>query len=220
VKNWMLFDFDGTIANSIDQLYKLVNGLAPRYGYTPITPEKFAAMRDFPLSRACKALKVPLYKLGQAITVILSEYLKIVPDLEPCAGVVPMLQELKAMEISLALISSNHSENVRAFLDHHRIDCFDWVEGTGGILHKHDSIRRQIRKHGLDKEKVVYVGDESRDIKAARKSRVQVISVTWGLHSEAHLRGFKPDWLVSDPAEIVAIAKQLFRIAEPSGPLE
>ncbi len=206
---WLLFDFDGTVANSIEKLRELINDLAPRYGYGQLTPERFAAMRDLPLTRAVRSFKMPLYKLGSAITIILNEYRKIIPELEPCAGIVPVLNELKAMGISLALISSNHTENLHAFLERHGIKCFDWIEGTNGILKKHHNIRTQIRKHNLDKELVVYVGDEVRDIKSARKSGVRIISVAWGLHSEAHLRNHRPDYLVRTPSEIIPIVKDL-----------
>ncbi len=209
MKPWLIFDFDGTVANSIDKLRQLINDLAPRYGFSAITAEKFSAMRDLPLTRAVRVLRLPLYKLSGAIALVLNEYRRIIPDLEPCPGVIPMLRELKAAGCALALISSNRTDNLQAWLRHHCIDCFDWVEGTNGILKKHVNIRGQIRRHALDSEAVIYVGDEVRDIKAARKSRVRVISVTWGLHSAGHLSGSAPDWLVRDPREIVSIAQGL-----------
>lgn len=212
---YLLFDFDGTIANSIDKLFVLINGLAPRYGYQPISPEEFEMVRNLPLRQAFRLLKLPLYKLGRAIPIVLSEYRKIVPDLEPCEGVVPMLESLKESGIPMSLISSNHTEYVQSFLDRHGIACFDWVEGTGGILQKHDKINRQIKKHRLNKAQVVYIGDETRDIKAARISKVRVISVSWGFHSAKHLQGYKPDYLVHKPEEIVQIARNL--LDRPSG---
>lgn len=208
MKHWMIFDFDGTVADSIDKLYELINGMAPRYGYEPVSREMFDQLRDLPLAKACRKLKVPLYKLAKVIPVILDEYRRIVPDLEPCPGIVPTLKQLNDMSISLGLISSNNTDNVGSFFAHHGINCFKWIEGTGGLLHKHNSIKRQIAKHGLKNEKVMYVGDEVRDIKAARKSGVQVISVTWGLHSAVNLRNHTPDHLVGEPEEIITIAEK------------
>lgn len=208
MKHWMIFDFDGTVADSIDKLYELINGMAPRFGYKPVSPEKFSQLRDLPLAKACRILRVPFYKLGKAIPVILAEYGRIIPDLEPCPGIVPTLKNLVHMGISLGLISSNNTDNVRSFLEHNDIHCFSWVEGTGGLLHKHNSIKRQIARHGLKNEKVMYVGDEVRDIKAARKSGVQVISVTWGLHSAVNLRNHAPDHMVGEPEEIITIAEK------------
>lgn len=209
MKPWLIFDFDGTVANSIEKIRDLINELAPRYGFAQISPEKFAAMRDLPLTRAVRVTHLPFYKLGSAIAVILSEYRKIIPDLEPCAGIVPVLNEINGMGVSLALMSSNRTDNLEAWLKHNNIGCFDWVEGTGGILKKHDNILSQIRKHRMDADKVLYVGDEARDIKAARKSKVRIVSVAWGLHSAGHLQSLKPDFLVHEPQELIAIARDL-----------
>lgn len=209
MKPWLIFDFDGTVVDSVNKIRQLINRLAQRYHFDPITPERFQLLRDLPFTKAARLQKVPLWKLGRMALVVLDEYRQIIPDLEPCAGILPTLAELKALGISLALISSNHTQNLRAWLEHHQLDCFDWVEGTSGILRKHDNIKGQIHRHGLDNDDVIYVGDEARDIKAARKSGIRIISVCWGLHSEAYLQSLKPDHLVREPAEIALLAKQL-----------
>lgn len=209
MKPTLICDFDGTVADSIAKILELVNQLAPRYGYRTISSELFEQVRDLPLPKACRAVKFPLYKLGQAIAVVLHEYHKMIPDLEPCPGVVPVLQKLKEQGYSLALISSNHTENLQAWLRHHQISCFDWVEGTSGILHKHRSIKARIRTHNLDRERVVYLGDEVRDIKAAHHNRVKIVSVGWGLHSEQNLREHNPDRVVTRPEELLKIIPQL-----------
>ncbi len=205
MKPTLICDFDGTVADSITKILELINLLAPRFGYQTINPELFEQIRDLPLAKGCKALNFPLYKIGKAISRVLHEYRRIVPDLEPCPGVIPVLQKLKDEGYSLALISSNHTENLQAWLEHHQVHCFDWFEGTNGILLKHKSIRAQIRKHRLERNRTLYLGDEVRDIKAARHNRLKVVSVTWGLHSEQNLRGHSPDWLVNRPEELLDI---------------
>lgn len=209
MKPTLICDFDGTVADSIAKILELVNQLAPRHGYRTISPDLFEKVRDLPLAKACRAVKFPLYKLGQAIAVVLREYHRMIPDLEPCPGVIPVLQKLKEQGYSLALISSNHTENLQAWLRHHQISCFDWVEGTSGILHKHRSIKARIRTHNLDRERVVYLGDEVRDIKAAHHNRVKIVSVGWGLHSEQNLREHNPDRVVTQPEELLKIIPQL-----------
>jgi phosphoglycolate phosphatase len=209
VKPCLLFDFDGTIANSIDELYILINDLAPRYGYPQVTPEQFALLRNLPLKQACKIMHLPILRIGHAIHVVLNEYRRIVPYLEPCAGIVSMLTNLKSAGIRMAMISSNHTENVNAFLRNHQLSCFEWVEGTSGIMQKHKHISHQLTKHGLDKDSVFYIGDEARDIKAARKCQIKNISVTWGLHSAENLLSCNPDHLVNNPQEIVEIVSSM-----------
>ncbi|MDP2172950.1 MAG: HAD-IA family hydrolase [Candidatus Cloacimonadaceae bacterium] len=202
-KPFLLFDFDGTIADSVHPMYELFNQLAPKYGIKPISQQDFSIIRSMSIPKAFKHLGIPFYKLARAIPVALREYRKIINDLEPCAGIIPMLNKLQAAGIPMALLSSNSIENVHLFLDKHDIQSFDWVEGTGGILKKHTKIKHQIRKHKLDRSRVIYVGDESRDIVAAQKCGIRIISVSWGFHTAEHLCSFDPDFLVNRAEEIV-----------------
>lgn len=205
-KPFLLFDFDGTIADSIHPMYELLNQLAPKYDIKPVSPEDFDIIRNMSLPKAFKHIGFPVYKLPRAIPVVLSEYHKIISKLEPCEGIVSLLRDLKAAGIPMALLSSNSFENVHLFLRRHDIQCFEWVEGTGGILKKHSRINHQIKKHKLDRDRVIYIGDESRDIVAAKKCGIKVIAVSWGFHTAEHLCAFDPDYLVKDANEILGLA--------------
>ena len=52
---------------------------------------------------------------------------------------------------------------------------------------------------------MIYVGDETRDITAAQKSRVQVVAVAWGFNSPQILTQFNPDHLIHHPLELLDI---------------
>ena len=211
MKLWLLFDFDGTIADSIEELFNLINGMAPRFGFQPISWERFETLRDLPLNQATRELHVPFYKLGAAIPVVLKELHKFIPRLKTYPGIKEMLDKLRGMGVNLALISSNSKENLEAFLKHNSLNHFSWVEGTGGILFKHVQIARLIKKHALTRAKVIYVGDEVRDINAARKCGIQVICVNWGLHSAKHLRANAPDYQVDTPEQVVEIVLDILK---------
>ena len=211
MKLWLLFDFDGTIADSIEELFNLINGMAPRFGYQPITRERFETLRDLPLNKACSELQVPFYKLGTAIPVLLKELHQFIPRLRTYPGINEMLDKLREIGVNLALISSNSKENLDAFLKHNSLNHFSWVEGTGGVLFKHAQIARLIKKHALSSAKVIYVGDEVRDITAARKCGIQVISVNWGLHSAKHLAVNTPDYQVDTPDQVSEIVLDILK---------
>lgn len=209
MKPYFLFDFDGTIADSIHPLFELLNKLAPKLGYPTVSIEEFDVLRNLSIGGILRKLQIPFYKVARYIPMLLSEYRHIVHDLEPCVGMPKLLDDLVADGFKYSILSSNSFENVHLFLQKHGISGYDWVEGTGGILNKHARIGHQIRKHKLDKSQVIYVGDESRDIQAARKCRIKVISVTWGFHTAGHLTEHQPDWLVSEPVQILEIASRL-----------
>ncbi|MCB5223654.1 MAG: HAD-IA family hydrolase [Candidatus Cloacimonadaceae bacterium] len=214
MKPTLICDFDGTLADSISAILDIINNLAPRYGFRGLDHEHFEKLRDLPFRKAAREMDFPIWKLGQAITLVLQEYRHIIHSLKPYPGIVSALKELSSGGIGLGLVSSNNTDNLHSFLSHHNIGCFDWVEGTHGILRKHRSIKDQIKKHGLKKENTLYIGDEVRDIKAARRSGIKVISVTWGLHSRQNLQKHKPDWLIDHPEELLDLIPKILPQAQ------
>lgn len=207
MKPFLLFDFDGTLADSIGLGMQIANQLAPQFGIKPLSKEDFDKLRNLSIPKALKTLKIPFYKVPKAISLALLEYRHLVHELHPFPGIHDMLEELRGMDCRMALLSSNTKENVTHFLEQHDLNFFDWVEGTSGILKKHSSIRKQLKKHNLKPENVIYVGDEVRDVIAAHKCGLKIISVSWGFHTVELLSSQNPDYLVETPQQIVQIVR-------------
>jgi phosphoglycolate phosphatase len=207
LKPFLLFDFDGTLADSIGLGMQIVNQLAPQFGIKPLSKDEFEKLRSLSIPKALKTLKIPFYKVPKAISMALLEYRHLIHELHPFEGIHDMLEELRAMDCKMALLSSNTKENVMHFLEQHDLDFFEWVEGTSGILKKHSSIRKQLKKHNLRPENVIYVGDEVRDVIAAHKCGLKIISVSWGFHTVDLLSSKNPDYLVETPEQIVEIVR-------------
>lgn len=202
---YLLFDFDGTIADSIHPLFEMLNKMAPQIGVNPVSWAEFDRLRDMSPRQILRELKIPFFKMPKLIRLVLDEYRDIISHLQPCEGVLELLSELKRQNIPHALLSSNNDYNLIAFLAKYQIDSFAWVEGTEGVLNKSRYLRKQIRKHKLERYDLYYIGDEIRDIKAARHNKSKSIAVSWGLHSHRHLQKCQPDYLVDKPLEIVEI---------------
>ena len=209
MKPFLLFDFDGTIADSLQLGLKIANNLAPQFGYRSFTEEDIEHFRSLTWHKIAGEMQIPFYKIPKIVTKAFKEYKRLISELEPCAGIVEMLYELALKEISMALLSSNTVENVHLFLTNHQIDSFLWIEGTSGILNKAKDIKKRLKKHKISATEVIYIGDEIRDIEAAHNCGLKVIAVTWGFHTVEFLASYKPDYLVNEPKEIVEIVNRL-----------
>lgn len=66
-------------------------------------------------------------------------------------------------------------------------------------------INRFARKHNVKKDRILYVGDELRDIEACKRAGVTVVWVDWGLDLPETVRGANPEYMVSKPEEIYKI---------------
>ena len=90
----------------------------------------------------------------------------------------------------MSILSSNARENIVACLRANGVaGLFETVLGYRRLFGKGDGIRRFLKGRIKPGERAVYVGDEVRDIVAARKAGVEVAAVTWGYnHSQAARR--------------------------------
>ncbi|MGL5794649.1 MAG: HAD hydrolase-like protein, partial [Waterburya sp.] len=60
-----------------------------------------------------------------------------------------------------------------------------------------------IKDNQLNNSDVIYVGDETRDIRSARKSNVGIVAVGWGFNSAEILQEYQPDYLIYQPQELL-----------------
>jgi phosphoglycolate phosphatase len=66
-------------------------------------------------------------------------------------------------------------------------------------------MKKIIKLERLDKDACIYVGDETRDIEAAHRAKLPIVSVTWGFNSKKILVKYKPDFLANQPNDLLKI---------------
>ena len=82
---------------------------------------------------------------------------------------------------------------------------FDFIVSGITLFSKHRSIKKYLKSEKIELEEIVYIGDEIRDINAAKKAKVKVIAVTWGFNSKEVLSEYQPDALVDQPQELIEV---------------
>ncbi|MDD8027901.1 MAG: HAD hydrolase-like protein, partial [Acidobacteriota bacterium] len=85
------------------------------------------------------------------------------------------------------------------------LDVFDFIHSESNFFGKNRALNHLVRTRGLKPDKVIYVGDEARDIEACRRVSITVIAVSWGFQSRDMLLAQRPDYLVDSPDEIRSI---------------
>ena len=205
----IIFDFDGTIADTYQAVVDITNGLSTEFGYEPLDEDSLKLLKDLSSKDIVRHSEISLFKLTFLLRRVRKELGKQIQDLEPISDMPEVLKKLKQHDYTLGIITSNAEENVTAFLQKRNLDrFFDFVYSGATIFGKHRIIRRIIKKYRFDPKEVIYVGDETRDIRSAQKSNVGVIAVTWGFNSDKILSEYNPDFLVEKPSNILnAIAE-------------
>jgi phosphoglycolate phosphatase len=111
---------------------------------------------------------------------------------------------------TVCVITSNEPEPVEAVLRKRGV-LVDHVHAGSSIFGKDRAIRSFLRAEGVEPGEAVYVGDEVRDVEAAHKAGVRVISVTWGFNSKKRLKQAQPDYLVDTPAQLMRAIRSAAR---------
>ncbi len=204
----IIFDFDGTIADSFAAVLKITNQLATEFGYTPARPEDVPRLKNLSSREIVRQSKVSPFKLPFLLRRLRGELNREMDQLQPIAGMKTALLTLKQQGYSLGIVTSNSRENVVAFLKAQGLDTtFDFVGSGLALFGKGRVIQRILRQHRLDPKDVIYVGDETRDIEAARKIGIKVISVSWGYNSSQALAAESPDFLIHQPEELLQVVE-------------
>ncbi len=199
----LLFDFDGTIADSLEHFIKTVGVLSTKYKLRQLSKDEIEKLRAQHPRAIIKLLQIPFYKMPLIIRDMKRIQANEMAEIQPITGLIAVLKELKNRGYSLGIITSNSRQNVELFLRNNGIDIFDFIYGDIGMFGKHKMIQSVIRTRKIDLSRVVYIGDEIRDIEASKKAGVRIASVTWGLNSKAGLIQYNPDYLISKPEELL-----------------
>ncbi len=206
----IIFDFDGTIADTVDALVTIANRLAVEFGYVKITPEELVILKNLTSREIFKYSGIPLFKIPFLLKKVKRELRNQIPELKPIPGIEEALIELKKNGSRLGIITSNSKGNVEEFLKINNLDgLFEFIYTGVTIFGKTTIVNNVLRQKQLKTEEVIYVGDETRDIESSKKAHIKVISVTWGFNSEEALAKENPDYLIHHPRELVELIKNI-----------
>ncbi|HAE42438.1 MAG TPA: hypothetical protein DCG34_05890, partial [Clostridiales bacterium] len=115
-----------------------------------------------------------------------------------------VMLKLQENGITLGILTSNSKKNVNKFIDKHQLNMFSFVENSG-MFGKERVFKQILRRYGINKEEVLYVGDEIRDITATKNIGIDIASVDWGYNTRDGLEDHKPEYLISEPEELLEI---------------
>ena len=203
----ILFDFDGTIADSMDAAMSVANRLSTELGTPVITSEDIERWRQMPLMDVLREANISLWRLPKLLRRVRQELRQEMVRVDPIAGIPEALQELHQAGFQMGILTSNAADNVEAFLhDRHLTEYFAIPCTEVSIFGKRRLLKRYLHRQGLVPADVTYVGDEARDIYAARANGIRAIAVTWGFSSRQPLVDAEPDGLANHPSDLLPLA--------------
>lgn len=205
----IIFDFDGTLADSEELCFELLNEIGGRHRYKRLERGDLSALKMMSYPERLRHLGVPLAHVPFLAMEARRQYRSRVHTLQPFDGVRDALLRLREMGFQLHVLSSNAVSTIREFLVAHDMDLFKTVSCEKNFFGKHIGLRRFVRANKLELSDVVYLADEVRDVEACRKIDLPIISVGWGFDPTSILRRENPGLTVDTPFEAVQMLEAL-----------
>ena len=201
----MIFDFDGTIADTFQSAVAVLNQLADEFGYRRASPEEMAELTSLGLRELVDRVGLSWHRVPALAVRVRQEMSRQMHMIAPCRGVVGALGALRARGVGIGILTSNNRDNVEKFLATQPDLRFDFISAGSGLFSKQRRLKRLLATQHLALQETCYVGDEVRDIEAARALGMRAVAVTWGFSSAQLLAASSPDHLIADPSELFAL---------------
>ena len=201
----VLFDYDGTIIDSVDLAYKIFKSISKEYGLaSPKSVKHFVQFYkiNFYESLLVNGLlhsKIPYFAREFRLPFIEHE-----KEMQVFKGMKGIIEKL-SKKAKIIIITSNFSDVVKSSIKAHRLKGISKVIGADSGFSKFKTIKMIKKKY--PNYKIFYIGDTCGDMIEAKKAGVKRIGVTWGYHTRKELEEAKPDFIVNKSKELLEILR-------------
>lgn len=197
----VLFDFDGTLADSFPWFSRVLNDVAAEMRFRRVEQHEVDSLRALGPRALLRHLDVAWWKIPFIARRMRQRMHAEVSSIRPFDGVPALLQQLDAAGVQLAVVTSNAEANVRAVLGASASLIRHW-ECRTSLFGKAPRFRSVLRTSGVAARNALCVGDEVRDADAARAAGIDFAAVSWGYATREALLAVRPAFVVDGVGEL------------------
>lgn len=180
----------------------MLNGIADEFNFRRVDESEIAEMRRHGPRELLKRLDIPMWKVPGIARYMRKLKAQHIEDIPLFPDSREMLLTLANKNRTLVLVSSDHEENVRRQLGEQTAALFAHFDCGASLFGKAAKFRRAMKRFGTGATETISIGDEIRDIDAARSAGIACGAVTWGYADPSALRSHDPDMMFESFAEI------------------
>ena len=197
----VIFDFDGTLADSFPWVLRTVDEVADRFKFRRLREGELDELRFCDAREVMKRLGVPRWKVPMIARYVRTRMAQDVHQINLFPGAGAVIEQLADAGLSLAVVSANGEPTIRTVLGDHarRITA---ISGGVSLFGKRGKLLRMSRLTGMDPRQAIVIGDELRDLNAAKAARMAFGAVSWGLTRAEALEAGQPAALFRQMSDI------------------
>lgn len=197
-----IFDFDGTIADSVPAALRIIEDLSEEYRLPEVDPALAAELKHKSIKELLHMSGLTWIQIPGFLKKARLRFRHMINDVVPIGGMPEILRSMKDQNLRLGILTSNREDNVRDFLKKHQLEVFEFIESSTSLFGKSRKINKIMKRTGLHSSDLLMIGDEVRDIEACKKTGITSVAVTWGFNSAELLRTSRPDYLIQTSAQL------------------
>jgi len=204
----ILFDYDGVLADTLDDLLRFGQGACDQLGVMhKVTKDDLSRLEVMSFATYGRACEVPEGLVDEFVQICLKRFAGKKSPPAIFKGLSEAVRSLAAQH-TIAVVTTNSTQNVNAFLLEHGLEqCVRAVYGVdmpGTKSQKIATARNRLAGNG-EQEPVFMVGDSLSDVLAAKEANVTSVAVTWGHQGLEQLLRGNPDHVVRSPQELIKV---------------
>jgi len=202
-KSLLIFDFDGTIADTLIVAMDILNEIGKEYDIPQIDKTQFVTLKQKSVPELMEMAGLSWFQLPRFVKKARAQFREHLDRVHPIADMPETLRALQQAGYRMGILTSNTKEGVTHFLGEHNLQFFDFIHAPRSLFGKGKMIRKILSREALHAEDVVMIGDELRDIEAAHKAGIDAIAVGWGFNSPERLQGAMPHYMAKHPFDLL-----------------
>lgn len=213
--NTVIFDLDGTLLNTLEDLADSVNHIMALHGFPERTVDEIRSFIGNGIPTLIRR-SVPAgtdEATAEICTAEMKEYYKAHARIktEPYDGIAELLSGLKRRNIRTAVVTNKAEPAAKILCDEIFGDMFTAVIGDNGVDRLKpapDNVLRAIKLLDSEKENILYVGDSDVDMVTAENAGLTSVGVLWGFRDRDVLTANGADYVISEPSELIDIIEK------------
>ncbi|MEO0581096.1 MAG: HAD-IA family hydrolase [Bacteroidota bacterium] len=207
-KKLLVFDFDGTIADTLSVALLIVNEIGEKLEWPAVDKEEFIELKRKTIPELLKIANLNVSQLPGVLRKARRSFKQHLQDVKPIEGMPEVIVELKQRGYRMGILTSNSKPNVQRFLKQHQLGHFEFIYAPSSLFGKAPVLQKIMRRRKFDASELVMIGDEQRDMAAAQEAGIDGIGVTWGFHTPVQLETSSPAHILNQPEELLTLFQQ------------
>lgn len=208
----IIFDLDGTLLNTLDDLRDSLNAVFIKNGYEEKSLEevrRFVGNGVRKLVRRALPMECPEEEVDRILREFTEHYNRNMQNrTRPYDGIMELLLDLNRYGYKLAIVSNKFDSAVKELAITYFGDLIPVAIGESeGVKRKPapDSVFQALKELGSDPAKALYIGDSETDVQTAKNAGLPIVGVTWGFRTRELLRSEGADFLIDTPKELLTL---------------